>query len=117
MQENGEGASKFATMHPVVRDFYERRPRAYGTILLAAAVGLTRLWRKGEHGTLGLIAFTVMLGLCGVLYLLFGRKCNDWNARFVAAFPPNNISWKQAVVLSGFGFGILAIWLWIFRLQ
>ncbi|MDQ2688118.1 MAG: hypothetical protein M3Y28_09660 [Armatimonadota bacterium] len=83
--------------------------------MLAAAVGLTRFWRKGEDGTLGLIALTVMLGLCGFLYLLVGPKCNNWNARFVAAFHRNNVSWKQGFVLVDFGFGVLAISLWIFR--
>ena len=81
-------------------------PRIYAAILLFVAALLAwwsvRLARGPERQLVipvGLCAASLLIGICGVLYLLFGSRCNDWEMYFVSTFNPDDVSWRQAALL------------------
>jgi hypothetical protein len=105
-------------MHPVVKRFSERRPRLYGLIALIAAFALTFIGQKTGVGTIAflLILSSVGFGVTGILYMVMGSKCTQWNARFVASFNPRSVSWGQALALVSFGLALFALSLyWLVR--
>jgi hypothetical protein len=78
----------------------------YAVILLSAAAALGTwsffLARTSERDLVLAISvcfFSLLVGLCGGLYLIFGSKGNDWDLKFVSNFNPNAVGWKQAVIL------------------
>ena len=91
-------------MDPRVRDFSTRHPRAYAAMALLIALGLA-YWasgfaRKGQNGivvAVALLSLSLFAGAIGLLYLLFGRKCNEWDLAFLSTFDANNVSWRHTL--------------------
>ena len=104
-------------MHPAVKRFSERYPRTYGLIFFVAALILGRLGQRPGLGNTALVLFllSVAFGLTGVAYLVLGPKCSRWNERFVESFDPNSVSWRQAMVLTAFGLGLVLIAIVLYR--
>ena len=99
-----------ASMHPVVRGFSERRPRAYGLLILVVAVGLGFV---GHRVAAAVLAFLVLMlaagfGVGGIYYLAFGAQAHRWDVRFQERFfPPASLSWSQACTAVALGFALL----------
>ena len=96
-------------MHPLVKKICDRYPRTYGFFALLVAVGLFALGRNTKNNFVLIFASLLAptFGFVGVLYLIFGTKCNEWDEKFKESFNPNNLSWRQALILIGIGL----IWL------
>ena len=99
-------------MHPTVRAFSERRPRVYGFLMVAVAVGLGFV---GQRVAAAAVAFLALLlaagyGAGGLAYLAFGSQAHTWDVRFQERFwPPARLSWLQVCTLITFGLGLLSI--------
>jgi hypothetical protein len=112
-------ADRRDNLHPIVANFRARYPRAYGLIALAVAV---LLGETARHATAGRLIFLLLLlsvasGVTGVLYTVWGAKCNEWDARFLASFNPDGLTWQQACGLTGFGMILLALTLALYRVM
>lgn len=101
-----------ALMHTAVRAFSERRPRVYGFLMVAVAVGLGFV---GQRVAAAAVAFLVLLlatgyAAGGLSYLAFGSQAHTWDVKFQERFwPLAKLSWLQVCSLITLGLGLLSI--------
>jgi len=99
-------------MNPAVRRFSERRPIAYGLLMLAVAVGLGAV---GQRVAAAAVAFLVLMlaagfGAGGIYYLAFGSQAHLWDVRFQERyFPPARLSWRQLCTAIALALGLLSV--------
>jgi hypothetical protein len=93
-------------MDPRIRDFSNKHPRVYATIYLLVSISLV-VWASivAKQGHTGIELATIILassifaGCVGILYMIFGARCNLWDERFLANFNPCSVTWKQTICL------------------
>lgn len=104
-------------MHPTVRRFSARYPRTYGLLFSLAALILAWLARRPSLAgyALVLLLVAVAFGVTGTLYLLLGPRCSKWDEKFVTSFNPRRVTWRQALALTAFGLGLVAIAVVLYR--
>lgn len=98
-------------MHPVIQQFSQRRPRLYGLLALMASILFALVGRQitPKYYAFAVLLLSVVAGLTGILYLAFGSTCAAWDAKFVASFDSNRVSWRQALGLCGLGAMLLVL--------
>ena len=95
-------------MHPVVRDFCERRPRLYGLLAMIVALGVAWLGRLVPEPLSAFYLFVLssMFAVTSAAYLVFGARVLRWDWYSEAYLSPF-ISWRIALRVMGLALGLL----------
>jgi len=65
--------------------------------------------------TLVLLLVSAVFGVTGISYLVLGPSCVRWDDKFEASFNPSKVSWRQALALTSFGLGLVALVVVLYR--
>jgi hypothetical protein len=97
-------------MHPIVRDFIERRPKLYGLLAMIVALGLARLGQFVPEPLFAfyLFVFSSMFAVTSVAYLVFGARVLQWGWYSEAYLFPFT-SWRIALRVTGLALGLLVL--------
>jgi hypothetical protein len=103
-------ALEAGAMHPVVRDFCERRPRLYGLLAMIVALGVAQLGRIAPEPVFAiyLFVFSSMFVVTSAAYLVFGARVLRWDWYSEAYLPPFT-SWGIALKAIGLGVVVLVL--------
>jgi hypothetical membrane protein len=97
-------------MHPIVRNFCERRPRLYGLLAMIMAVGVAQIGRIVPEPVYAiyLFVFSSMFVVTSAAYLVFGAKVLRWDWYSETYLPPFT-SRRIALRAIRLGFVVLAL--------
>jgi hypothetical protein len=95
-------------MHPVVRDFCERRPRLYGLLAMIVALGVAQVGRIVSEPLSAFYLFLLssMFVVTSAAYLVFGARVLGWDWYSEAYLSPFT-SWRTALRVIGLALGLL----------